>query len=620
MKISPNHLNVNQLFSTSNEQFYIPAYQRRYAWTKKQLGELYDDIRLLKDNENHLLSTIVFLTDVHSPGINSLEVVDGQQRLTTLSILFYALQKKYDSLDDKESVDELKKFLNCRDAKGNQQSKLLLGDLDNPDYNNLIKDNLKKIRNLNLLEAYKFYKEHLPNNKEELNLFYYNLKNNVYIIRLDVSLASDAYRLFESINNRGLRLTATDIIKNFLLGNSSLVNNETLINVRENWKDLIVNLDGIIPDNFFRQYLAGILKRKITVSKLIEEFKKYYFSQVKESSLLSEYSLFSNSAYGENEDELEDASIKADDDADAATADDDDKVNDEGNGEEENGDEANDAPKTKENNKKISITVFSKYLSEDAEVYAKIVKRKFSNTKINKKLSNLSRIKSLPTYTLLLDLFQRELDDRDMLKILSFLETFMLRWHICEYRTSQLDDIFPKLVGLKDKDLIDNIKDELKKEMPGKPEFIEKIVKYNFKGNIERAKFILEEIEYYIIKDQGEYTLKTGKELHLEHIIPQKIKTKKSKKEFGDWVKYLGPEALTKHKDYVNRIGNFTLLAEKLNIVARNNPFLNKKREYKKSNIQLTKDIVTKYGKFQFKHVDKRSKYLADIAAKIWDF
>ncbi len=608
MKIAPNHLNVNQLFSTSNEQFFIPAYQRRYAWSEKQLGELFDDIRLLKETENHLLSTIVFLTDLHTPGINSLEVVDGQQRLTTLSILFFALLKKYEIFDDEEYKTELKKLLVCKDARGNHQNKLLLGDLDNPDYENLLSGEVEKIKNRKILEAYDFYLKHLPNTREELNLFFFKLKNNVYIIRLDVSLASDAYRLFESINNRGLRLSAADIIKNFLLGNASLVSENTLKKVRENWKDLIIHLDGIIPDNFFRQYLAGILGRKITVSKLIEEFKKYYFNKVSESDLLSEYSLFSEEENLHEEDELEDKSIKSDNV----------EVIEENILDENGDDEEIELENEIKLNEKLDIVTFSKNLSEAAEVYSKIVKRKFENPKINKKLFNLSRIKSLPSYTFLLNLFQRNIPDNDLIQILNLIETFMLRWHICEYRTSQLDDIFPKLVALENSNIFALVRSNLTQEVPKDSEFKEKILYYNFKGNGERAKYILEQIEYHLIGDQGEYSLNTGKELHLEHIIPQKIKTKRAKLEYGDWVSYLGTDSLIKHKTYVNRLGNLTLLAEKLNIRVSNNPFLNKKREYRKSNIQLTQDIVDNYSKFNFKQVEKRAKSLADIALKIW--
>lgn len=112
--------------------------------------------------------------------------------------------------------------------------------------------------------------------------------------------------------------------------------------------------------------------------------------------------------------------------------------------------------------------------------------------------------------------------------------------------------------------------------------------------------------------------MKSGNDVHLEHIIPQTISTKKSLKEFGDWITYLGEDAQEKHHDYVDRIGNYTLLAKELNLKASNNPFLAKKREYKDSNIRMTKEICHDYRTFRYKQVKERSQKLSEIAVKIW--
>ncbi|RWB25315.1 DUF262 domain-containing protein [Mesorhizobium sp.] len=82
MKITPTSLTLNQLFGSANEQFVIPAYQRRYSWREQQLYELIEDIELLENTDVHLLGSIVCLTGHHTAGINRLELVDGQQRLS----------------------------------------------------------------------------------------------------------------------------------------------------------------------------------------------------------------------------------------------------------------------------------------------------------------------------------------------------------------------------------------------------------------------------------------------------------------------------------------------------------------------------------------------------------
>lgn len=600
MKITPTTLTVNQLFSSSNEQFFIPAYQRRYSWEFKQVAELFDDIDLLQTSDSHLLGSIVCLTDSHVVGINTLELVDGQQRITSLSILLKAIQGKYKKLKKKESAEEINALLFCRGIDRKLKNKVLLGDLDNPDYVKLFRgEDVNTIQNQRLKEAYDYFSEWLSEyNNDQLDEFYFKLINNLAVIRLDVGQAKDAYKLFETINNRGLKLSPTDIIKNFLLGHASTFDNDVLQKVKDNWKELIINLDGINTDDFFRQYMASLLKRKVTKSKLIDEFKSYYLNTVEEADKLPEYALYS---------ELE---IQDEDEDDIKNELPNDSVADEDPDDTENG----------QNNGKISITSFSKALRESSFVYSQLLKRRFRSKKVNQHLFNLQRIKSFPTYTFLLNLFQRNLDEKTNVEILKTLETFMLRRHICEYRTGELDDIFSNLVKITDNDIVNQVKKALSRHLPSDDEFELKFTLHNYKGNANRAKYVLEMIEYASIDDKGEYILNTGNEVHLEHIIPQTIRTKKSKREFGNWQKYLGRNALERHKDYVERIGNLTLIAQKLNIIASNNPFKAKAEEYKKSNISITKEVASKFREFRFDEVEKRSGEFAKKARKMWQF
>lgn len=598
MKITPTPLTISQLFSSNNEQFYIPAYQRRYSWEFKQLAELFDDIDLLKTDDTHLLGSIVCLTDNHIAGINTLEIVDGQQRITTITILFKSIKRRFKKLKENELSQELDNFLFCKGIDRKQKNKVLLGDLDDPDYMKLLSGrDFDKIKNNFLIDAFEYFNDWLADyDLDDLNTFYFKLINNVTIIRLDVGQAKDAYKLFETINNRGLRLSATDIIKNFLLGHASTFDDEILAGVKDNWKQLIINLDNIDTDDFFRQFMSSILKRKITKSKLNDGFKKYYLSSVKGADSLPEYEMYNEiDIEPEPEDEIKS------------------ELNN------DNNDETLVQP-SKSRSTKISIIEFSKFLNDSSSIYEKLLRRKFKNNKLNRHLFNLQRIKSFPSYIFLLDLFRRDIDVSSKIRILKLIETFMLRRHICESRTGELDDIFSSLVDIPNENIIYEIESKLKKHLPNDNEFRLKFASHNYKGNSNRAKYVLEMIEYELIEDKGEYVLNTGDDVHLEHIIPQTIDTKKSKREFGNWEKYLGDNALDLHKDYVNRIGNLTIIAGRLNIVASNNPFRSKIKEYKKSNIKLTKLIVDEFSEFKYSQVEERSKNLAAIAPKIWSF
>ena len=94
MIITPTSLNITQLFGSTNEQYVIPTYQRRYSWHERQVWELIDDILLIDESDTHLLGSIVCLAGHHTAGLNRLELVDGQQRLTTVTIILECVRQR----------------------------------------------------------------------------------------------------------------------------------------------------------------------------------------------------------------------------------------------------------------------------------------------------------------------------------------------------------------------------------------------------------------------------------------------------------------------------------------------------------------------------------------------
>lgn len=600
MQLTPNKFTLKQLFSSSNEQFVVPGYQRRYAWGKKQQKALFDDIDLLKEDDNHLFGMILCHTGAHTGGLNQSEVVDGQQRLTTIALLLLAMRNKFKAIEMNKKVEEIEGLIHCTDREENILQKITLGELDNPDYKRIFEDSTEEeVVNLNLLNGYHFFSDRLNEfEKEELLSFYNKLINVAVIIRLDASFARDAYKLFESINNRGLRLSPTDLIKNFILGHASKIDQNTLDQVKELWSSVIINLDRIDTNQFLRQYMCMVLGKRVTMDKLVEIFKHYYVNNVKDTDLISSAELYTEEVEFKDEEDENGYTNSEDEDQDELEASEDIAI------------------KTK-----ISIVEFLKGVKEASLIYKKIRLREFDEPKINQKLLNLQRILSFPSYIFLLSLFQREISMKDKLSVLRLIEVLMLRRHICQKRTGELDDIFSQLVSVEDENIVNLVKDRLKEDLPSDEEFEDYFPHHIFKGKlIDRARYVLEQIEYYLINDKGEYRLSSAKEVHLEHIIPQVISTKKAQKEFGDWVTYLGNNAVIKHKKYVSRIGNLTLLSGELNIKASNNPFNCKKDNYKKSNLKLNSSLANHYRQFKFQQVEERGYELTKIASKIWRF
>jgi uncharacterized protein with ParB-like and HNH nuclease domain len=597
MNITPNKLTIAQLFATPNEQFIVPSYQRRYAWGLNQYKALYEDIDMLKENDGHLFGMIILHTNLHIGGINQPELVDGQQRMTTLIILLKAFENVYRNQGRIEKADEIKKMVLCKGLDEIERPKIVLGDLDNHDIEQLILSNkVEGITNIKIKEAYEAYYSQLCELEViNINKMFYKLTNVAVIIRLDVGLAQDAYKLFETINNRGLRLTPTDIIKNFLLGHAAKINQDnTLEKVKILWSKIITNLDQLDTDDFLRQYICSILHRKVTMTMLVYEFKKYYLKNVANADLLGEYEFYQDdqeSLIDEDESEVTDTT--------------------------EDG-----IVEDKKETLKISIIDFLEQLEKLSAIYRNISLAKNESPKINRRLKNLNNILSKPSYIFLMHfLLSDAYKEKEKLAVLSYIETVMLRRHICERRTSENDDIFSKLVPyIGVEDILKTIKIYMLEEehIPNDNDFEESFPKHQFKGIlIDRAKYVLETIEYFKRGDTEELLVATGHEVHLEHIIPQTINTKKSKDEFGDWVTYLGDKCESKHKKYVNYIGNMTLIGESLNIQASNNPFIRKKNNYRKSNFLITNELANQ-NDFKFSHVDKRGTRLTELALKIW--
>jgi hypothetical protein len=194
----------------------------------------------------------------------------------------------------------------------------------------------------------------------------------------------------------------------------------------------------------------------------------------------------------------------------------------------------------------------------------------------------------------------------------------MLRRHVCRERTAETEALFARLCGSSPKTPIQSIKDIYRGHCPDDDKFRDEFASANFVGKIiDRARYCLEQIELSKHGQYDELQVLGAENVHIEHIIPQKIKTKRSKSEFGDWVTYLGEKSELRHAKYVSRIGNLTLVAGALNIGASNNPFNNKKKAYLDSSLKLTQELL-KMSQFKFTDVDRRSDSLAEIAVALW--
>ncbi|MER2622543.1 MAG: DUF262 domain-containing protein [Accumulibacter sp.] len=589
MIITPTSLTINQLFGSNNEQYVIPTYQRRYSWRERQVWELIEDIKLIEGSDTHLLGSIVCLAGHHTAGLNKLELVDGQQRLTTITILLECMRQRLKKAGETDEAAEVGRLLNAKPLGGKPLRKVALDSIDSVEFDQLVQnDEGQSYKNAQLQSTFKIVRGWIDEQPlEQLGAFLYRLKNQAIVIRLDVSEAKDAFKLFETINNRGLRLSPTDIIKNFLLGNAARFGEKALQTARTSWASLIQHLDGTNSDAFFRYYLMALLQVRLTAGDVVPQFKNVFMRHVNEATALPERHIYADP------DEVD---------------------------EEESGDgvDTSVAEADTVSTAKVSFKDFLARLVLSARTYGELVLVNTGDVATNRHLRNLRMIKAVQTYGFLMHLRVGGCSDKQFREILKLTESFVLRRHVCRERSNETEALFAKLCSVDPANPIHATKDAYRTLCPPDDKFRDEFASTSFTSNvIDRARYCLEQIEIHKHGSHDELHVLGADDVHVEHIIPQKIKTKKSKEEFGDWISYLGDKAELLHQKNVSRIGNLTIFAGALNIGASNNPFAKKKQSYRESGIMLTQEL-SQLPQFKFTNVQQRSVALAELAVTLW--
>ena len=232
---NPTEYNITTLF-TENE-YVIPIYQRNYAWGESQVNQLIQDIWDSKKNStDYYLGTLIIFSNRPD---NKFETIDGQQRLTTLSILLSVLKNEHSyNIDNIKNVN-----LNFDSRKKSTDTLKVL--FENKDRN-------RKGLNSNILIAYdninKKIKELIDDsNKSEFNEFCTFLFKKVKILQVAVPNDTDLNHYFEIMNNRGEQLEKHEILKAYCL---EKLENEKLRNVFAKVWDACSQMDKYVQYGF----------------------------------------------------------------------------------------------------------------------------------------------------------------------------------------------------------------------------------------------------------------------------------------------------------------------------------------------------------------------------------
>ncbi len=277
---------LNFIKGNQKNQLVIPIYQRLYSWEKEQCKQLWDDIiRIGGDDkiDGHFIGSILYVIYGIKHSDNTLLIIDGQQRLTTITLLLTALR---DHLSDEDEF--LKKFSHQKiqnhylinsDEKGDKKFRLILSEPDKDTLLSLIdKDRRKPSEpSLKIMENFKFFEEWIRKNTNQLETIFKGLEK-LMIVKIILEKGKDDPQLiFESMNSKGMELAQTDLIRNYIVMETEIEKQEGFYN--KYWRAMEEDFKQSKREDSFNKFVRHYLTIKTreipNISKVYVALKDY---------------------------------------------------------------------------------------------------------------------------------------------------------------------------------------------------------------------------------------------------------------------------------------------------------------------------------------------------------
>ncbi|TQV61779.1 MAG: DUF262 domain-containing protein [Sulfurovum sp.] len=283
-------ISIEEFLSKSKTRFIIPVYQRNYDWKEKNCLQLFDDIKNIAvdyNKKSHFMGSIVYVSnsDTYSIDLSEYVIIDGQQRLTTITLFLKAL---HDVFDDTEIKDEiLEDFLINKRLDEKNKLKLKPIKKDDEVFKKLLKNDFDTLdTNSNIYKNYNFFKNKIQNFGDCGSL--YDGFKKLSIVHIALNRRDDNPQLiFESINSTGVSLSQSDLIRNFLLMDKEA--DEQIELFEKYWFKIEENLTSENISNFIRDYLTVKQNKIPNKDDTYEAFKLFVYSQnIQTKDLLGE--------------------------------------------------------------------------------------------------------------------------------------------------------------------------------------------------------------------------------------------------------------------------------------------------------------------------------------------
>lgn len=537
-----------------DHRYSVPLFQRDYSWDEDNWEDLWNDIISNRDADaKHYMGSIVVIPKDKK----EYDVIDGQQRLTTLSIIILsAVSLLNDLIEQGLDVDENKERVSLLldDYIGKKSlsslsisNKIKLNANNDPFYSSYLIPRRKptNIRseiksNKNLYDCFGFFKSKLNNNfiknddVQELISFVEFISDNLLFIRITATDDLSAFLIFETLNDRGLALSVTDLLKNYLF---SIVNDDDREDIKNLWDSIIAQISYASFPKFLRHFWMtkhGHIQEK----ELFKTIKKEISNAHKAFELISEL----------NE----------------------------------------------------VVSIYSALSKPNDTLWEKECKVKWY-------IRELNLFKVTQCYPLLMISYLKFTTD-EFTKILRICSVISFRYltiagqnpNAMERRYIDVARSINNSEIKNAKEVFEKLKDIYINDADFISYFEDKIIKT--KRSAKLARYIVYLIENHISSRNYDFETDPGT---LEHIIPENPSL--------SWESNFSRDI---QDNFIYRIGNFTLLESSKNKVIGNGDFDSKKDSYKTSEYSLSNGFG--YNKWNPENLLARQKYLAKQAKAIW--
>ena len=540
-------------------QYIVPVYQRKYSWRKEeQCARLWRDIVAMEQNKKlHFVGSIVSVAEkVSLMGVHKSLIIDGQQRMTTLSLLMIALRDYLldNNLPDKITNESLKNI----GHSGDDAYKMLLTEEDRDVMIDLIERRPISAQNQEsrIYQNFLYFKERVLSGELTPDQIYESISRlTIVAIVLDRDQGDDPQLIFESLNSTGLDLSKSDLIRNYILMGLNQAEQDKIYNnywspFEKQFEDKEDNERSDRMDRFFRDYLVMKKGTFIKFDVIYEAFKE----------------LVSQKAEFDTVEELaEDIRTYGD--------------------------------------------LYTNIISEQKQLPAE-------QAILQPIWAEIRSLRMEVAYPFLMRVYSDYIKGRitieELAEIAQLTISYVVRRAVCEIPTNSLQKTFATMKNnINYDDYFNSIKAafyflDSYKGFPDDGKFYSELVTRNM-YTMRICKYILTKLENFQNKEpiqSANYTI--------EHILPQ------NKNMRPKWQAALGENYAEIQAKYVDTLGNLTLT--RYNSEMSDHSFDDKKKVYKESAMHTLNKYVTEQDTWNEEHILNRVGILAKEACKIWPF